>query len=59
MVIDKVNGLSIPRYLVYDVVKYEGQDIGQEAFHPNRLDCIGQRITGENTLSIINLMSMK
>lgn len=47
MVIDKVNGLSIPRYLVYDVVKYEGRDIGQEAFAPNRLDCIAKQITGK------------
>ncbi|XP_037030418.1 mRNA-capping enzyme [Bradysia coprophila] len=45
MVIDKVNGLSIPRYLVYDVVKYEGRDIGQEPFYPNRLDCIQKQIT--------------
>lgn len=47
MVIDKVNGLSIPRYLVYDIVKYEGRDIGQEPFYPNRLDCIAKQITGK------------
>lgn len=47
MVIDKVNGLSIPRYLVYDIVKYEGRDIGQEPFFPNRLACIQKQITGE------------
>lgn len=51
--IDKVNGLSIPRYLVYDVVKYEGRDVGQEAFYPNRLDCIVKKITGNYNVPYI------
>lgn len=55
--IDKVNGLSIPRYLVYDVVKYEGSDIGQEAFYPNRLDCIVKKITGKQTGQIYQIVT--
>lgn len=57
MVIDKVNGLSIPRYLVYDVVKYEGSDIGQEAFYPNRLDCIVKKITGKQTGQLYQIVA--
>lgn len=40
MVIDKVNGQHIPRYLVYDVIKYENEDLGKQEFYPNRLKCI-------------------
>lgn len=44
--IDKVNGLSIPRYLVYDVVKFEGIDLAKYPFYPSRLQCIKVDITG-------------
>lgn len=44
MVIDKVNGLSIPRYLVYDIVKFEGEDICKMPFYPNRLHCLKMEI---------------
>lgn len=37
MIIDKVDGQNIPRYLVYDVVAFEGFDTGKEAFYPSRL----------------------
>lgn len=37
MIIDKVDGQNIPRYLVYDVVAFEGFDIGKQPFYPNRL----------------------
>jgi len=37
MIIDKVNGQNIPRYLVYDVVAFEGFDISKQPFYPNRL----------------------
>lgn len=46
MVIDKVNGENIPRYLAYDIIKFEGLDVGKTAFYPTRLQCI--------TLEIIN-----
>lgn len=40
MVIDKVEGEDIPRYLAYDIVKFEGQEVGQTPFYPTRLQCI-------------------
>uniref|UniRef100_A0A336MHT3 mRNA-capping enzyme n=1 Tax=Culicoides sonorensis TaxID=179676 RepID=A0A336MHT3_CULSO len=45
MVIDKVNGLSIPRYLVYDIIKFENEDIGSKSFY-DRLKCIDKEIIG-------------
>lgn len=39
MVIDKVNGESIPRYLIYDVIKFRGDDTGKMDFRI-RLNCI-------------------
>lgn len=46
MVIDKVNGLSIPRFLVYDIIKFENEDVGKQAFFPTRLKCIEVDIIG-------------
>lgn len=40
MVIDKVNGQDIPRYLAYDIIKFDGCDVGRSAFYPVRLGCI-------------------
>jgi mRNA-capping enzyme len=40
MVIDKVNGQDIPRYLAYDIIKFDGCDVGRSAFYPVRLACI-------------------
>ncbi|XP_004536441.1 mRNA-capping enzyme [Ceratitis capitata] len=44
MVIDKLNGESIPRYLIYDVVKISNLDIGSKPFFPDRLRCIKKEI---------------
>lgn len=44
MVIDKVNGTNIPRYLAYDIIKYEGQDVGKMPFEPTRLMCVENEI---------------
>lgn len=44
MVIDVVNNENIPRYLVYDIVKYEGQDVGKMPFYPVRLKCIAEEV---------------
>lgn len=44
MVIDKVNGEAIPRYLAYDIIKFEGQDVGKMPFHPTRLLCLENEI---------------
>lgn len=47
MVIDKVNELTIPRYLVYDVLKFEGNDLMSYPFYPDRLNCIRVDVTGK------------
>lgn len=52
MVIDKVNGESIPRYLAYDIIKFEGQDVGQAPFYPVRLRCIQDEIIGPRSEAI-------
>ncbi|XP_069698204.1 mRNA-capping enzyme [Periplaneta americana] len=44
MVIDKVNGQDIPRYLAYDIIKFEGCDVGKSPFYPIRLSCIEKEI---------------
>lgn len=44
MVIDKVNGENIPRYLAYDIVKFEGQPVGKMPFFPTRLHCLTHEI---------------
>ena len=40
MVLDKVNGQTIPRYLIYDIIKFEGEDLGKQPFFPHRYKCI-------------------
>lgn len=51
--IDKVNGLSIPRYLVYDIVCYNGTNYMENEFFSNddsivcRLKLIKENIIGE------------
>lgn len=40
MVIDKVNGESIPRYLAYDIIRFESQEVAKTPFYPTRLQCI-------------------
>lgn len=44
MVIDKVDGHDIPRYLAYDIIKFEGQDVGKQSFDSVRLTCIDKEI---------------
>lgn len=44
MVIDKENGLSVPRYLVYDIVHFEKYKLAASPFYPNRLSCINNEI---------------
>ncbi|KAE8286682.1 mRNA-capping enzyme Polynucleotide 5'-triphosphatase [Larimichthys crocea] len=43
MIIDKVNGQPVPRYLIYDIIKYNGQPVGQCDFGI-RLLCIEKEI---------------
>lgn len=44
MVIDKFQGKLFPRYLIYDVVQFDGEDMMHSAFFPNRLQCIDKDI---------------
>lgn len=44
MVIDKDKGKNIPRYLVYDVIMYDGQDVSKLMFHPDRYSIIESKI---------------
>ncbi|XP_067640490.1 mRNA-capping enzyme isoform X2 [Eurosta solidaginis] len=44
MVIDKFNGQSIPRYLIYDIIKISNMDVGPLPFYPDRLRCIKTEI---------------
>lgn len=43
MIIDKVNGQPVPRYLIYDIIKFNGQPVGQCDFNI-RLVCIEKEI---------------
>ncbi|KAF5300294.1 hypothetical protein FQA39_LY11151 [Lamprigera yunnana] len=43
MVIDKVNGINIPRFLIYDIIKFEKQNVGKLQFY-QRLHCIENEI---------------
>lgn len=44
MVLDKYQGQTIPRYLVYDIIKISNKDIGNQPFFPNRLKCIKREL---------------
>ncbi|KAI5094425.1 mRNA-capping enzyme [Silurus meridionalis] len=43
MIVDKVNGQPIPRFLIYDIIKINGQPVGQCDFS-RRLLCIEKEI---------------
>jgi mRNA-capping enzyme len=43
MVIDKVGGQDVPRYLIYDIVKFEGVNVGATTFS-TRLTCITREL---------------
>lgn len=52
MVIDKFNGEEIPRYLCYDIISFEGDDIGRRPFYPDRLCCIEKEIVSPRNEAI-------
>lgn len=45
MVIDKVNGKNVPRFLVYDIIRYENEDFSKKSFE-DRLIAIKHYIIG-------------
>lgn len=44
MVIDKCQGKEYPRYLVYDVIMYDGKDVKNLYFYPDRYQIIENQI---------------
>ena len=56
MVIDEVNCQRYPRYLVYDIIKFEGLEVGQTEF-PTRLTCIQKEIVGARNTYITSVKS--
>ncbi|XP_034938933.1 mRNA-capping enzyme-like [Chelonus insularis] len=46
MVIDKANGTEYPRYLVYDVIMYDGNDVSKKSFFPDRYTIIEREVMG-------------
>ncbi|XP_034827857.1 mRNA-capping enzyme isoform X2 [Maniola hyperantus] len=44
LVIDKVDGVEKPRYLCYDIIRFDNINVGKEPFHPVRLHCIENEI---------------
>ncbi|XP_075991956.1 RNA guanylyltransferase and 5'-phosphatase mRNA capping enzyme [Anticarsia gemmatalis] len=44
MVIDELNGEKIPRYLCYDIISLDGNDVSKMAFYPTRLNYIEKEI---------------
>ena len=45
MVIDTVDGKKMPRFLIYDIIRYEGQEVGKCNFSL-RLTCIEKELVG-------------
>ncbi|KAL4218429.1 hypothetical protein ACF0H5_023164 [Mactra antiquata] len=45
MILDTVGGKNVPRYLVYDIIKFEGKDVGKTDFN-TRMVCIEKEIVG-------------
>ncbi|XP_069105528.1 LOW QUALITY PROTEIN: mRNA-capping enzyme-like [Argopecten irradians] len=45
MILDKIDGRTVPRYLVYDIVRFEGNEVGKTSFS-TRLHCIEKEIIG-------------
>lgn len=43
MVIDEVDDRRFPRFLVYDIIRYEGNEVGKTVFS-TRLHCIDKEI---------------
>jgi len=54
MVIDEVGDKRFPRYLVYDIVIFEGKQVGKTDFL-NRITCISKEIVGARNACIKNV----
>ncbi|KAL5013443.1 hypothetical protein ScPMuIL_007713 [Solemya velum] len=45
MISDKVDGKDVPRFLIYDIIQFEGQEVGKTDFE-RRLLCIEKEVIG-------------
>lgn len=54
MVIDKVDGKEIPRYLVHDIICHNGDKVASFPFFPDRLSMISQYIMKPRIAAIEN-----
>ncbi|XP_072936769.1 mRNA-capping enzyme [Epargyreus clarus] len=55
MVIDRTeNGEGRPRFLVYDIIRFENMNVGKESFYPVRLQCIEKEIINPRNRAIVN-----
>jgi len=54
MVIDEVKDQRFPRYLVYDIIRFEGDSVGKLNFD-TRLLCIKKEIVGARHTHIISV----
>lgn len=51
MITDTVNGKTVPRYLVYDIVRFEGKEVGKTDFN-TRLICMDREIVGPRNTKV-------
>ena len=51
MIVDQVDAKPVPRYLIYDIIMFEGLEVGKTDFE-RRLLCINKEIVGARTLAI-------
>ncbi|XP_068621516.1 mRNA-capping enzyme [Battus philenor] len=59
MVVDKEDGEEKPRYLCYDIIRFENQNVGRESFYPVRLMCIEKEIINPRNRAIESGMISK
>ncbi|KPI98564.1 PREDICTED: mRNA-capping enzyme [Papilio xuthus] len=59
MVIDKEDGEEKNRYLCYDIIRFENQNVGRESFYPVRLMCIEKEIMNPRNRAIASGMISK
>ncbi|XP_052747194.1 mRNA-capping enzyme isoform X2 [Bicyclus anynana] len=52
LVMDRVNGVEKPRYLCYDIVRFDNMTVGREPFHPVRYSCIEKEIINPRNRAI-------
>lgn len=59
MVIDKVNGQNIPRYLAYDIIQFQGNNVGKLNFYPERLQYLQKEVIDPRYMAMEKGMIIK